>query len=223
MRKSSFEVTLSSFYESMAWDVEFLMKIHDAERVVGLPEEKRSVFEAYVFRICANWEILVTELLIDCLNRDTTRYKEFTGFGISRHMTRETCAAILQGTGYLDFKSVSHLKHIARNILVPQYNPFKKIPHLNGEKIDEFYALRNYLAHYSDASKRRLRKYYEDRHGLKVFREPGEFLLAWDKKEKMPRMGAYVNNFIHTGDIMAEFLPAPISETGANDQSSDNN
>lgn len=110
------------------------------------------------------------------------------------------------GIGYVDFKSISHLKGIAKGMLIPQFNPFKEIPKPNGEKIDEFFALRNYVAHYSDAARRSLEKIYRNRHGLKTFREPGDFLLALDKRQKLPRMALYIINFLGTADIMARFL-----------------
>jgi len=39
-----------------------------------------------------------------------------------------------------------------------------------------------------------------------TFVEPGIFLLAEDKKEKIARMGVYINNFKETSIIMAESL-----------------
>jgi len=189
----------------MGWDISFLIKIEGAKKVVKSVDEKRNVFEAYVFRICANWEILIEDLLIDCLNKDTSQYKESTGFGIPKHLSRETCKAMILGVTYIDFRSVSDLKRMAKRILVPQFNPFKGIPRSNGEKIDEFFALRNYLAHYSDAARRRLDNIYRNRHGLKSFREPGDFLLAKDKVHGIPRMAVYINNFIDTADIMGKF------------------
>lgn len=211
MRKSSFEVTLRDFYRNMSWDIAFLTKIEKAKRVVGLVDEKRDVFEAYVFKICANWEILVEDLLVDCLNKDVTRYKEFTGFKIPRNISRQTCKAIILGTGYFDCKSVSDLKQKAKKMLAPQCNPFGEIPKSNGNTIDEFFALRNYLAHYSDVAKRSLEKIYKNRHSLTSFRVPGEFLLAKDRRKKMPRMGVYINNFIETVDVMAKFLNVDLS------------
>lgn len=211
MRKSSFEVTLGGFYGNMEMDIKFLIKIEEAKQVVKSVGEKREVFEAYVFKICANWEIFSEELLIDCFNKDTTRYREFTGFKIPRNISRETCKAITLSIGYLDFKSVSHLKQIAGNLLVSQYNPFKEIPGPNGKKIDEFFALRNYLAHYSDAAKRSLEKIYRDRYSSGVFREPGEFLLAKDKRKKLPRMAVYIDNFVDTAELMGKFLGIDLS------------
>jgi len=210
MRKSSFERCLVDFYIDMAWDIELLVKIQKAKKVVGSVHEKRSIFSAFVFSICANWEILVEELLIACLNKDTSGYKEFTGFRIPKDISRETCKAIILGVSYIDFKDVSNLKRIARKMLVPKFNPFKEIPRANGNKIDEFFALRNYLAHYSDVAKRRLEKIYRDRHGLRTFREPGDFLLAEDRRQRLPRMGAYINNFIETADIMGKFCNVDI-------------
>ena len=187
-------------------DATFLTKIEKARQVVKSLDEKREVFEAYVFKICANWEILVEALLIDCLNKDTTRYREWTGFKISKNITRDTCKAIILGTGYVDCKSVSDLKRLAKSILASQHNPFKEIPRLNGDRIDDFFALRNYLAHYSDAARRSLEKKYKNRYGLKSFRVPGEFLLAKDRRKKIPRMSVYINNFVSTVDIMVKFL-----------------
>ena len=80
-------------------DATFLTKIEKTRQVVKSVDEKREVFGAYVFKICVNWEILVEALLIDCLNKDTTRYRGWTGFKISKNITRDTCKAIILGTG----------------------------------------------------------------------------------------------------------------------------
>ncbi|MBM4433063.1 MAG: hypothetical protein FJ025_03600 [Chloroflexi bacterium] len=206
MRKSSFELTLGNFYQNMGWDIDFLMKVEKTRKVIKSVYEKRNVFEAYVFRICANWEILVEDLLIDCLNKDTTRYADFTGYKIPTHISREMCCAIILGISYLDFKSTHNLKDVSKKILVPACNPFTEIPRANGAKIGDFFAFRNYLAHYSDAAKRALEKIYKNKYNLAKFREPGDFLLAKDREESLPRMALYINNFIDTADIMAKFL-----------------
>ncbi len=211
MRKSSLKKTFEDYYWNMGIDIDFLMKIAAAQQVVKSTDEKRRVFEAFVFSICTNWDTLVESLLIDCFNKDTSRYSNYTGFKIPKHLTRETCKAIVLGLSYFDFKSIEHLQKSAACILVPQYNPFKIIPKDNVRMINEFYTIRNYLAHYSDASRRALKKIYT-RYGYKTFRKPGEFLLARDKKANMPRMGVYINNLIDTADIMAEFLNIPIEK-----------
>ena len=136
MRKSSLEKTLDLFYERMEWDIDFLTKIHFAKRVVGSREEKTEIYEAFVFKMCATWEILTEELLIDCLNKDTTQFSEFTGFSIPKHLSRNICKAMIVGVRYIDFKSVSDLKRFAKQILVPENNPFKEIPRHLSDSID---------------------------------------------------------------------------------------
>ena len=110
MKKSWLELTLGTFCRNMDMDVTFLTKIEKTKQIVKSLDEKGEVLGAYVFKMCANWEILVEGLLIDCLNKDTTRYREWTGFKISKNITRDTCKAIILGTGYVDCKSVSNLK-----------------------------------------------------------------------------------------------------------------
>jgi hypothetical protein len=190
----------------MNWDIDLLMKIESARRVVKSVQEKRSIFESFVLSICANWEILVEELLVDCLNKDTTKYSDYTGYKLPKDMSREACKAILIGINYLDFKSVEQLKDMSNKILIPECNPFVKIPTSNGKKINEFFTIRNYLAHHSYAAKRALLNVYKSRYNLKTFVEPGVFLLADDKGQKIPRMGVYINNFLHTANAMGKFL-----------------
>ena len=212
MKKTSCEITLKNFYENMSWGIDFLMKIEKSRRVVKERYEKRDVFEAFVFRICANWEILMQDLLIDCFSKDTSKYKDFTGFDVPKHLSLETCKAIILGTGYLDFKSISDLKMQTKRILVPACNPFEKIPKFKGDKIDEFFTIRNYLSHYSDAARRKLDKLYKDKYNLHRFIEPGQFLLAKRSQNELPRMGEYINNFVECVDKMAEFLGINIEE-----------
>jgi len=196
----------------MSWDIDILMKLEKAKAVVKPREEKRTIFEAFVFRICANWQILVEELFINCLGKDTSMYKKYTGFDVPKHIPRDTCKAILLGTGYWDFKSVSDIKRQAKRILLPGCNPFKEIENIQEKKIDEFHAIRNYLAHYSDASWRALKKIYQNEYGFNKFIEPGRFLLANEKKANIPRMGVYINNFTDTADTMAKFLGIEVEE-----------
>lgn len=206
MKKSSFQISIEYFLYDMIKDNDFLVKIQGAKNIVKSIDEKREVFEAYVFSICANWEILVENLMIDCLNKNTKRYRESTGFGIPKHCSRETCKALVLGTGYLDCKSVADIKRKAKGILIPQYNPFKEIPSKMGNKIDDFFRLRNYLAHYSEIAKRSLRRMYLKKYGLQYFETPGVFLLAEDRKERVPRIELYILNFMDTAEIMAKFL-----------------
>jgi len=209
VKKASFERTLYSFHMSMNRDIDLLMKIETAKRVVKTVQEKRSVFEAFVLSICADWEYLVENLLIDCLNKDTSRYSEYTGFNISRHITRDNCKAILIGIGYLDFKSTEQLKKLSKSILVQTCNPFLSISSSNCKKIDELFTIRNYLAHRSFAARRSLADLYKHKYNLRHFIEPGTFLLARDQTHKIPRLGVYINNFKRAANTMGEFLGIP--------------
>jgi hypothetical protein len=209
MRKSSFERSLINFHLNMNWDMALLIKIEGAKKVVKSIQQKRSIFEAFVLRICAYWENLVENLSIDCLNKDTSRYTEYTGFRLPTHIPRETCKAILLGIGYTDFKNVGYLKQTSKKILVDHCNPFIQIPSSNARRIDEFFIMRNYLAHYSPAAKRRLWNMYQNVYKMNKFVEPGVFLLAKDKKESLPRMGVYINNFKFTANAMVKFLGVP--------------
>jgi hypothetical protein len=76
MRKSSLKKTFGFFREWTNWDIDFLNKVYNTHRMKDSHKESRKekeqIVEAFVFKICANWEVLTKDLLIDCLNKDTT-------------------------------------------------------------------------------------------------------------------------------------------------------
>src|SRR5690606_16982152 len=87
------------------------------------------------------------------------------------------------GLGYFDLKNASNLKSIAKKILVKEKNPFEKISNESKNHIDNFYALRNYVAHRSNKSKKNLMNTYQ-KYGQKDFIEVGQFLLEKANNDK---------------------------------------
>ena len=201
MRKGSTDKSLDNFEEWMGSYIGFLDRVLAARVIVRTVDEKREFTEAFVLRIASLWEILVETLLvetllIDCLNRDTSALARHTGLPLKRHLTRPVCEAIVSGLHYFDVKSVSDLRGLAKKILVLKHNPFRAIPKDAERKIDQFFAFRNYLAHYSSESKRRVRRVYENSYGLKKFQEPGAFLYAARGRGGQIRLGDYVDAFL---------------------------
>jgi hypothetical protein len=207
IKKASVEVTFDNFFAWMNWYMELLDKIYNAKRVISKSEEKREIFEAFVLKIHATWEIFVEDLLVDCLNKDTTQYAEYMSIRrLRKHLPRNQCKAMVLGMGYLDFRDVSDIKGKANNILVSQHNPFALITNPALKKMNEFYCIRNYIAHYSATAKRSLWKIYKNTYKMKRFHEPGHFLMAWDRKMKQIRFDNYIIAFLDSAIEMAEFL-----------------
>jgi hypothetical protein len=206
MRKASAGVSHDNFHGWMDVYIELLNKTVGKDSPFTAKHEKAEVLGAFVFKICAQWEILVEDLLVDCLNRDSTQYAEFMGLRLRKHVPRAECTAMIRGLGYLDFRGVNDIKQKAKSILVNEFNPFQAISNNDSKKIDEFYKIRNYLAHYSRVAERSLMKMYADTYRLNTLREPGDFLLTYDKKIKSARMQLYINAFIGAADSMADEL-----------------
>lgn len=206
MKKTSLELSIYWFHLDLNSAIDLLMKIETSRRVVRTTDEKRSIFEAFVLRICALWESLVEELFIGCLNKDTSKFVETTGFNLPKHITKDMSKAVLLGMNYLDFKSIGNLKSISRKILADNCNPFIFISQANASKIDDFFKIRNYLSHYSHAATRSLHNMYRNRYKMRKFVEPGVFLLARDSTQGIVRMGVYINTFKAMVREMEAFL-----------------
>lgn len=206
MRKGDVKVTLENFELAMTWYTLFLQNILGAQRVVKTAREKKELLEAFVFKIVATWDIFVEDLLVDCLNRDSSAYARYMRLNLRKHLSRSECQAMVVGLGYLDFRGISDLTKVANNILTPANNPFRSIPKSAEKKIDEFFAIRNYLAHYSIPAKRRLMTIYEERYDLKNFRAPGDFLYASRGRDGQIRFGDYVDAFSEASRAMGKAL-----------------
>jgi hypothetical protein len=113
---------------------------------------------------------------------------------------------MITGLGYTNFRSVSDIKKTAKNILVPTCNPFKAISHHEGELIDEFTKMRNYLAHYSVVARRSLMNSYKTNHKLTRFREPADFLYANNRTTGYIRFSDYATAFRVASNSMRDSI-----------------
>jgi hypothetical protein len=217
MPKSSLKSEFDDFFIRINEYTDLLFKIFEAKEVIIPPEKKREILveillsekkhihEAFVLKIYVAWEVLVENLLVECLSRDPSKYAEHKTIKLPKRLTKDVCRGLISGLGYFDFKDTGDLKGKAKKVLVTKYDPFAKIPADAAKKIDEFYVIRNYLAHYSASSKQSLIRMYKNKYNL-PFHEPGDFFFESDKHNGQIRFANYTNAFIKATDEMAIFL-----------------
>ena len=98
MKKSSIKKTLANAKDNFSEDrdhVELLKGLRHEKRITR--KELGFLTEALVLRIHASWQILMEDLFIDCLNQDTTKFRETSGYKIDKNVCRELCKAIVFG------------------------------------------------------------------------------------------------------------------------------
>jgi len=169
--------------------------------------EKDEVYESFILKICATWETFIEDLLALCLSKDVSQYSEYMDTRFPKRPSKELCGALISGYRYFDYKNVGDLKRISKSILLTPYNPFPRISTFESRKIDEFFQIRNYVAHRSRVAKRSLTRLYRETYHLPSFREPGAFLLSsLHEKTKEIRFGEYIRAFTNAADAMAKHL-----------------
>ena len=202
MNKSDILAKHDGFLDTIEWYREFLSRIIAAKRVLGNVAEKRELAESNVLRLCAHWEYYIDELIVASVNRNHSKLSEHFGVPIPEHPSYALCQALIFGDGYRDFPSFSSLKRFSKRILPDTGNPFIRIHSSHWKKIDEIYAIRNYLSHYSFKAKRTLLRMYQNNHGMARFMEPGQFLLAYNAS----RLGEYLYAFEGAATNMKSWL-----------------
>ena len=185
MRKSDLKKNHEPFEAAISRYRVFLEKIINAQRVVGTAQEKRDIVESVLLRLCANWERFVDDHLVCCVNRDHRKLSEFLGVPVPDHPGKDLCYALVFGDGYRDFPSFGKLKGFSKKVLPDESNPFLEVSKATSARIDEVYAIRNYLAHYSYRSRRALLSMYKKKHRMTRFLEPGQFLLAYSASSEI--------------------------------------
>jgi hypothetical protein len=207
----------SKFFSAMAQYTDLLLKITEAKKIVVPPEkekeiytkllvsEKRQIHEAFVLKMYVAWELLVENVFIECLYRDPSGYARHKMLALPVKLTRDICRGLVSGLGYFDFRNTDDLKGKAKKALVDRFNPFAVLPRDATDRIDEFYVIRNYLAHYSDSSRQSLAAMYRRKYNL-PFQEPGKFFFEYDTHNKQIRFANYTNAFLKAADEMALFL-----------------
>jgi len=202
MRKADLRKNHKHFDSAIKRYRDFAKKILEAKHVVKPVQEKRDIAESIILRLCANWEAFVDEHLIDCINVDASKLREFFAVPIPKNPSKNLCQALLFGkNGYMDFKSFGDLKGFSKKVLPDESNPFLSVSSQHARKIDEVYKIRNYLSHYSFFAKLALTRLYENTYKMRKFLEPGQFLLAYNAK----RLFAYFDAFQGASDDMKSF------------------
>lgn len=198
MRKADLRKNHTPFDEALMRYRGFMQKIVDAQRVVASADEKRDIAESVLIRLCANWESFVDCHLVGCVNRDHAMLNTFLGVRVPPNPSWDLCHALLFGDSFRDFRSFGDLKGFTKKVLPENSNPFLCISAAHTCKIDEVYAIRNYLSHYSARAKRSLRHVYRSKYQMSRFLEPGQFVLAYNAK----RLWEYFDAFQGASDDM---------------------
>ena len=76
--------------------------------------EQIIMIELMATRLISVWDSFIEDLLIDCFNKDTSKYSQESWYKIPKHLTRDTCASILNWIGFFDIKSYSDLNENPR-------------------------------------------------------------------------------------------------------------
>ena len=223
MRKSSFKVEFDKFLAEMDQHTDLLIKIIKSTKITLSPNEekvispklssaeKKQIHEAFVLKICATWEILAENVFVECLSQDTSKYAAQKGITLPKKLTKNTCKGLVSGFRYFDCGDISSLRGKAGKFLADRKNPFKEISRNVTTKINEFYKIRNYIAHRSSTAEQALKKMYKETYEID-FRTPGDFLFdivtffESGERGKSIRFASYSYAFEKAADEMATFL-----------------
>lgn len=198
---------LATIFDNFVDRIDWYLKLLERSCKPLYIDEKCEIYESFVLKICATWETFVNDLFVLCLKHDTSEYSRFLGVKLPKRPSAELCAVLISGYRYSNFQA---LVDNAQKILTRDFNPFSKEALRNApprKRIDEFFSIRNYVAHRSRAAKRKLRKIYQDTYHLSRFQEPGRFLLSpvYEGTEEI-RFGEFIQVLIGTANAMAVYL-----------------
>jgi len=117
------------------------------------------IYEYAIIRLYRGFEILILEALVGAINNDSKTVSSRTGIQFPKHMTDEVCRYLIVGDGYFDFRGREGLIRTIKGFVPDSHYLLAAV---KNEKyrapIDRLIALRNWSAHGSAASKRRMKE-----------------------------------------------------------------
>lgn len=164
--------------------------------------EKKIIIEGLLLRACAIWEKFLEAEVVLLTEMDKSKLLEEFELPKDTFLTQKVIKSMLFSNFYRNFHDIERAKGFFNTFIVKQWNLFDTIAKEQVEKINMVYKLRNYLAHYSDFAKRKLKVEYEVKYQYSKFMEPGIFLI----KSK----GKYFENLIHNFILVSAKMKSKI-------------
>lgn len=167
--------------------------------------EVQQVFEAFTIKTLCDWEWYIEKIICECLKNDTSKLANQLSLNLPKEISTDECIAYLNGLSYFDLKGANNLKAISKKILIDNYNPFTNLDKDACKRIDDYYIVRNYIAHRSNKSKKSLNSMYS-RYQQNTFIEAGDFLLSIDPTKNDLHIQLFEGSFWLTSFNILEFL-----------------
>ncbi len=194
MRKASIQQNHQDFEKKL--DVLDKVAAQIVTRQMGTDLSESDVLaDGLALTLAGYWEEVVDEDFVDALNRDTTAYAAHVGIELPKNLSRDICFGLLVGDGYLDFRDTGEIVGRAKKLLVPANNPFDHLTKTVRKSIDQFYFLRNFLAHRSQRAYRAYHAMLETDFRYKRVVRPGVFLRAEGNSLGKSRLQFFLHRF----------------------------
>ncbi len=194
MRKASIRKNHEVFEQSLTVIDQLAAQVVDGQ--IGTAVDQRDVLaEGIVLVVAGHWEAVVDDDFVDALNRDTTAYARNAGLELPKNLSRDICFGLLVGDRYLDFRNTGEIVGRAKRILVTANNPFDHLTSTVRKSIDQFYILRNYVAHRSERAYRAYRSLLQNDYHYERIVRPGVFLRGEGDSLGMPRVRLFLQRF----------------------------
>lgn len=145
-------------------------------------KEKELLIESLLLKACALWEGFIQDEIINLIALDSANFKEEFEIDKKINLNEQLIRAILFSNHYRDFHDIEKNKSFFIKVISNKCNGFNNITNEQLKKISTVYIIRNYLAHRSVFSKKKLMNIYKSKFDISEFIEPSKLLLKNDGK-----------------------------------------
>ena len=184
-----FEKNIKTFLHS---GLQVTSAMANTKSIVLNKNEKEILLESLLLRSCANWERFIEDEIVLLVFQDSESFKNYFGLENTQKLSQKLISVILYKDSYRDFHVIDRSKNFYSQILVEKYNPFTSVSNERIQIVQNTFTIRNYLSHYSDSSRKKLRELYIKKYNINSFQEPGRFLI----KNSCKNFKTLVHNFI---------------------------
>jgi len=154
-------------------------------------EKKNLIIEGLLLRECAYWEKFIEIEVVYLVEIDQNKIIREFDLPSNVNLNRRVIKAMLFSNTYKSFHDIERSMSFFKTYIAGNFNLFNDLTKDQLKKTLMLYTLRNYLAHYSEFSEKKLRQEYRNTYGYSKFMQPGKFLT----KDAGKHFEGLVHNF----------------------------
>ncbi|MHB1419317.1 MAG: hypothetical protein ACYCX4_06955 [Bacillota bacterium] len=162
------------------------------------------IYQYSIIKLYSDFENLILHLMVAALNQDTSTFSDMKSINFPKNLNDDVCEYLIIANGYFDFKGRDDLIRKVKQFIPDNHYILETLRNSRySDSIKRLCALRNFAAHNSKVSKKRVLNEL----GIKRIYSSGTWLKIKEPINRLTRLEIILNDFTDFAEQIKERAP----------------